>query len=275
MIWFIYSVVFTLGLIVGSFINCIVYRLHLKKSFVRGRSFCPHCKKRILWHDNIPILSYLLLKAKCRYCKKRISPHYPIVEFITGLLFLIVFLAEASSFNFNVLMFSCFNVLMLLRNWLFTAILMIIFIYDLRHYLILDKITLPAILIALFLNLILFLTHHNFEYPILNILGNYLLAALICGGFFFIQFVISKGKWIGGGDIRLGVLMGFMLGWPNILVALVLAYVLGSIMSLVLILVGKKTIKSQIPLGTFLTLGTFVALLWGKQLIDWYLGFTF
>jgi prepilin signal peptidase PulO-like enzyme (type II secretory pathway) len=270
MLWLLYTGVFVLGLIVGSFINCVVYRLHTKKSFVRGRSFCPHCKKQILWYDNIPVLSYLLLKAKCRFCKKSISIYYPIVELTTAILFLIVFIATPVSLT-NLAVF----LILLLRNWAFTFILIVIFLYDLKFYLILDKITLPAILIALLINLALFLTKHDVEYSLLNILGNYLLAALVCGGFFMIQFIISKGKWIGGGDIRLGFLMGLMLGWPNILIALAIAYMLGSLVGILLILLGKKTIKSQIALGTFLSLGTFIALIWGKQLIDWYLGITF
>ena len=276
MLWLFYTTVFVLGLIVGSFINCIVYRLRLKKSFMRGRSFCPHCKQQIKWHDNIPVISYFLLKARCRYCKKLISIHYPLVELITGILFIIIFIATLGPLN-NISQFLSFSVsqfLLLLRNWIFTAILIIIFIYDLRHYLILDKVAIPAMLIALPLNIIIYTLKHG-SFNLFSCFLVFLLAGILAGGFFLIQFVISKGKWIGGGDIRLGFLMGLMLGWPNILVALALAYILGSLVGILLILLGKKTIKSQIPLGTFLTFGTLVALLWGRQLIDWYLGVTF
>jgi len=271
--YFIYLIIFIFGLLIGSFINCLIYRLHLKKTFVHGRSFCPHCQHQLAWYDNLPLISYLLLKAKCRHCKKTISRQYPIVELITGILFLIVFTHQFAQVDFNVLMFSCFHVLMLIRNWLFTAFLIIIFLYDLKYYLILDKVIIPAIVITLIFNIAL-----NIQYQISNIwnyLGGLFLAALIAGGFFLLQFIVSKGKWIGGGDIRLGVLMGLMLGWPNILTALILGYLIGSIIGVGLIIFGKKKLKSQVPLGTFLTVSTFVALLWGLQIIDWYLSIVF
>ena len=274
--WFIYTIVFVLGLIIGSFINCIIYRLHLKQSFLHGRSFCPGCKKQINWYDNIPLLSYILLKAKCRFCRQQISIHYPLVEFISAALFLIVFIVQAAALNFNLLAFSSFDILILLRNWLFTSILILIFIYDLKYYLILDKVILPAILASIFFNLILLIFSPQYSLAALFIgFGWYLLAALVCASFFLIQFLVSRGKWIGGGDIRLGALMGFMLGWPNVLVALFLSYILGSIVGLILILSRQKTFKSQIPLGTFLTIGTFITLLFGQQILAWYLKLTF
>jgi len=253
MIYFLYFVVILLGLIIGSFINCLIYRLKNKKS-LSGRSFCPNCKKQINWYDNIPLLSYFLLRAKCRWCQKPISNQYPVVELITAILFLVVFLA-----TYN-LQLTTYNLLLILRNWTFTAFLIIIFIYDFKYYLIPDKISLPAIAIALIFNIFLY-----------NIFINYLLAALIAAGFFFLQFIVSRGQWIGGGDIRLGLLIGLMLGWPNVLAALIIAYILGSIIGLGLIITKRATMKSQVPLGTFLSVGTLVALLWSEQIINWYL----
>ena len=241
-----------LGLIIGSFINCLIYRLKNKQA-ITGRSFCPQCKKQINWYDNIPLLSYFLLRAKCRWCRKKISLQYPLVELITAMLFLIVFIA-----TYN-LQLTTYNLLLILRNWTFTAFLIIIFIYDFKYYLILDKIIIPAIIIAFIFNL--------FFYNLLNLL----LAALIAGGFFFLQFIVSRGQWIGGGDIRLGILIGLMLGWPNILVALVISYVLGSIIGLGLIITKRATMKSTVPLGAFLSIGTFISLLWVDKIIEWYL----
>jgi len=253
MVLFFSLVIFLFGLIIGSFINCLIYRLKNKKS-LGGRSFCPKCKKQINWYDNIPLLSYFLLRAKCRWCREKISFQYPLVELITAILFLVVFLA-----TYN-LQLTTYNLLLILRNWTFTAFLIIIFLYDLKYYLIPDKISLPAMVVALIFNIFLY-----------NIFINYLLAALIAGGFFFLQFIISKGKWIGGGDIRLGLLIGLMLGWPNVLVALTISYILGSIIGLGLIITKRATMKSQVPLGTFLSVGTLVALLWSEQIINWYL----
>ena len=195
MYYLVYSVIFLFGLIIGSFINCIVYRLHIKKSFLSGRSFCPSCKKKINWYDNIPVLSYFVLKARCRWCHKPISAYYPLVELITAILFLIIYLAAPEPY-------------LLIRNWVFAFLLIIIFIYDLKYYLILDKISIPAVIVALIFNLFL-----------INFL-NLLLAAFVLSAFFLLQFLLSRGRWIGGGDIRLGFLIGIMLGWPQALLAL-------------------------------------------------------
>ncbi|MFH1890921.1 MAG: prepilin peptidase [Candidatus Kuenenbacteria bacterium] len=274
--YFICIFVFFFGLIIGSFINCVIYRLHAKKSFLRGRSFCPKCKHQLVWYDNIPVLSFLLLKGKCRYCQKKISIQYPLVELITGILFIIVFIITIKQFNNLTILDILLNcsiaqLLMLFRNWVFTAILIIIFIYDLKYCLILDKITIPAMVIALVLNI----TVRYMQIGLADKLFYYfiilLFSGVICGGFFLIQFLVSKGKWIGGGDIRLGFLMGLMLGWPYAIAALFISYIIGSVIGLGLILSKRKTIKSQVPFGTFLGVGTFIALLWGDWIVQKYL----
>lgn len=269
MYWLIYTSLFILGSIIGSFINCLIYRLHIKKSFITGRSFCPQCKTHINWYDNIPLISYLILKATCRRCRKPISFQYFLVELITALLFVIVALITLNSNPLSPYLF-----LTLLRNLVFTSFLIVIFLYDLKYYLILDKITLPAIAFVLIFNFLLDFIEHGLSHSLYAFLW-FLLAAFVAGGFFLIQFLVSRGKWIGGGDIRLGVLMGFMLGWPSVLVALFLTYILGSLVGIYLLITHKKTIKSQVPLGTFLSLATLITLLWGSRLLDWYLGFTF
>jgi prepilin signal peptidase PulO-like enzyme (type II secretory pathway) len=268
----IYFFIFCLGLIVGSFLNCVIYRLKVKKSFLAGRSFCPKCKKIISWYDNIPLLSFIFLKGKCRHCQERISWQYPLVELAAGVLFVLVFLATIGQWNNGLICsstFSSVHSLILLRNWIFTAILIVIFIYDLKYYLILDAVVFPAMVVALLLNILINIFNHE---PLLS--SFYLLiSAAIGAGFFLLQFVISKGKWIGGGDIRLGALMGFMLPWPQILTALFFAYIIGSLVGVVLILTKVKGLKSQIPFGTFLSLGTLIALLYGEKIVAWYLNF--
>ena len=143
---------------------------------------------------------------------------------------------------------------------IFSSFLIIIFVYDLKYYLILDEVVIPAAIFAFLVNLSLGLSFWNLA-----------LAGLIGGGFFLIQFLISKGRWIGGGDIRLGVLMGLMLGFPLILVAFFVAYLVGAIVGLVLISLGKKKMSSQIPFGTFLSAATFFTFLYGQEFFDWYL----
>ena len=251
--------IFVFGLCLGSFLNCFIYRLRKKQSIL-GRSYCPDCKTKIAWYDNIPLLSFILLKGKCRHCRKKISWQYPLVELVTAVLFLIIW----QKYKIDVDSFTRYSLLVtryskLIRDWLFVCILIVIFIYDLRWQLILDKITLPAMVIAFGLNIWLGISWQNL-----------LLAGIIGGGFFLTQYLISRGRWIGGGDIRLGVLMGLMLGWPQIIVALMLAYISGAIVGIGLILGKKKQWSSHIPFGTFLSAATIVAMLWGEEILSWY-----
>ncbi len=270
----LYLLVICIGLIVGSFINSLVYRLHAKKSLFIKRSFCPKCKKSIKWYDNIPLVSFILLKGKCRFCKSHISLQYPLVELSTAVLFLLVFIYQLAIVDFNIPALGTLDLLFIFRNWIFTAILMVIFIYDYKHYMILDKVSLPAIAVVFIFNLFIIFYQQSFNFNLSDIWGpvsKLLLAALLAGGFFFLQFIISRGRWIGGGDIRLGILMGLMLGWPNVVVALVFGYIIGSLIGLSLIALKKKSMQSQLPLGTFMAVTTFIALLWGSQIVAWYL----
>ena len=190
--YFFYLITFIFGLIVGSFLNCVIYRLEIGKSALKGRSFCPHCQHQLKWQDLIPIFSFLILRGKCRYCKKPIFWQYPLVELITGILFLLFFIFHFSFFIFII-----------------SSFLIIIFVYDLKHYIIPDKIIYPAIVIAflyqLFNHWSLIINHLNFIYSALG------------ASFFFLLIVLaSRGKGMGIGDIKLGFLMGLILGWPNI-----------------------------------------------------------
>ena len=253
-----------IGLCFGSFLNCLIYRLHEQKTIL-GRSFCPRCKKQIAWYDNIPLLSFILLKGKCRHCKHEISWQYPAVELVTAILFFVIW--QKYQINIDIVDIARYSLpvtryVEIIRDWLFVCILIIVFIYDLRWQLILDKITLPAMVIALGFNLFLGAGWQNL-----------LLAAGIGGGFFLAQYLISRGRWVGGGDIRLGALMGLMLGWPQILTALFLAYVSGAIIGVGLLVARKKQWSSQVPFGTFLSAATVVALLWGEKILEWYFNF--
>ena len=275
MTFLIFFYIFIFGLIIGSFLNALIYRMHENVSMI-GRSFCPGCKTQIAWYDNVPVLSFLMLRGKCRKCHMKISWQYPLVEIITGVLFLLVFIfglkslaLSQSSFQFSIFNFQNFLtildsrfVIQLLRDLFFIAVMIVIFIYDLKWYLILDRVTLPAIILIFVINIFL-----GFNYLDL------LLAGLVGGGFFLAQFIISKGRWIGGGDIRLGLLMGMMFSWPMILLALLLAYLIGSVISIFLVAFGKKKWGSEVPLGIFLTSASIITLFWGNQILDWYLNF--
>ena len=266
MLYFFLTFTFFFGLIIGSFLNCLIWRLH-KNETILGRSYCPKCKKQIAWYDNIPVLSFLILKGKCRRCGKPISWQYPIVELVVGILFVLAFFLnyESSLMNsrsmlgdFSMIHDSLF-IIQVLRDWFIIAVMTIIFIYDLRWYLILDIVTLPACVVVFLLNLVLGVTWQNM-----------LISGIIGSSFFLIQFLISRGKWIGGGDIRLGLLIGIAMGWPLVLVAIFLAYIVGSFISIGLILSKKKEWGSQVPLGIFLSTATIITLFWGQEIVDWY-----
>jgi len=247
----IYFLIFIFGLAIGSFLNVVIFRLGTNESILVGRSHCPKCGAILKWYDLIPALSFLIQKGKCRYCEKKISFQYPIVEIITGFLFILILskFGLDSLITYYLLLISCF--------------LIVIFVYDLKNYLILDKIVFPAIIIVLF-------------YQIL--MGNFLnpfLSALLASGFFLSLVLISKGKWMGMGDVKFAILMGLILGWPNILLALFLSFFSGAIIGIVLILFNKKGFKSQIPFGPFLVGSTILIMLYGEYLNIWYYNLLF
>ncbi len=236
-----------LGLVVGSFLNAVVYRLHADISFLKGRSFCPWCKHDLHTWDLIPVLSYAVLGGKCRYCRKKISWQYPLVEISTALVFGLLWWQYGVTASLLVYM-------------VYAAILIIIFVFDLKYYLILDTVTIPAMVVSFILSAV-----------VLRIdVVSLLLGALIGGGFFLLQFYISRGTWIGGGDIRLGAVMGLMLGFPNIIVALFIAYLLGSFVGIGLIVGGAKKWKSQVPFGTFLSAATVLTFVIGQWVVEYY-----
>lgn len=256
-----YILFFIFGLLFGSFINALVYRLHQGLGFINARSMCPKCKHILAWYELVPIFSFLLQKGKCRHCKQAISWQYPIVEVITGFLFVLVWQCQIATNVWSAP--TIVDGLRLIGLVIFTIFLIIIFLYDFKYYLILDKVTMPAMLLAIMWQLALDFSWQSFI--------SVSVAALLGGGFFLLQYIVSKGKWIGGGDIRLGLLMGLILGWPNIIVALLLSYVIGAVFAVGMLLLKKKQWGSQIPFGTFLSIGTFIAMLYGKELIQWYI----
>lgn len=247
--------VFVFGLLVGSFINAVVYRLHTGESPFRGRSHCARCKRTLEAQDLVPIFSFMFLKGRCRYCKKKISWQYPIVEFVTAVLFALTYWRMAQLYT-DAATVAAHTVVYAV----FIVFLIIIFVYDLKHYLILDVVIVPAAIFAFIANVALG-----------EVWWKMLAAGALIAGFFAVQYFVSGGRWIGGGDIRLGALMGFMLSSPLAFVALFLAYIIGGIVGVGLILAGKKTMGSKVPFGTFLTVSSYIALLYGSTLLTWYL----
>lgn len=226
--------------------------MHENIRVINGRSMCPHCRRQLAWYENIPVFSYLFLCGKCRTCKKPIPRHFIFVEFGTALVF--VFLAWKTLYSPTVVP------AVFLRDIVFSILLIIIFVYDWLYQEILPGVVWVGALAGLCFNVFL-------GYNLLSML----IGLLVAGGFFLLQFIISKGKWIGGGDVRMGAMMGIWLGWPVVLIALFLSYVSGAVAGLLLIAGDKKQLGSLIPFGTYLAMGTFVVLLWGQQIMDWYM----
>jgi leader peptidase (prepilin peptidase)/N-methyltransferase len=257
---FFYSFIFILGLMAGSFLNCVIYRLEKNQGFVAGRSYCPHCRHQLHWKDLIPVLSFFILRGKCRYCHQKISWQYPLAELITGFLFLL-----AATYN---LQFTIFGLVKTCYLFVIIGFLVIIFVYDLKHYVIPDKVIYPAIIVSgmwYFVSGIFFKFYARYEIP------NIIYSALGAAAFFFLIVLVSRGKWMGIGDIKLAFFMGIFLGFPGILIALFLAFLLGGIMGLGLVILRKKTFKSEVPFGPFLTAATLISLFWGEKIVSFYL----
>ncbi|OGZ68367.1 MAG: hypothetical protein A3D44_01720 [Candidatus Staskawiczbacteria bacterium RIFCSPHIGHO2_02_FULL_42_22] len=273
-LYFIGFFVFIFGLCIGSFLNVVIYRLEKGEGFVGGRSYCPHCKHSLMWLDLIPVFSFLFLWGKCRYCGKKISVQYPMVEIATGLIFLLIFnfqfswpVGASPQVLFN--QFSIYQIINILFLWYIASSLIVIFVYDLKFYLILDSVLFPAIIITFLFRLLSSFFIGNWVLGI----GNFILAALIASGFFLLIFLISRGAWMGFGDVKLAILLGLLLGFPNILAGLFLSFFFGAIIGLILMLLQKKGLKSEIPFAPFLIAGTLVSMFFGDRIINWYFNF--
>ncbi len=257
----IYFLIFTLGMIIGSFLNCVIYRLHTEENFVKGRSFCPNCKKDLKAIDLIPLFSFLSLKGKCRYCSNKISSQYPLVEAITGALFALVFYYKMPQ------IFNFWEIAEIGYLFFVMSLMVVIFVYDLKHYIIPDEAVFTAIGITFLWQLLLY-----FNGTIaLNEFGLIILSGLGASSFFLSLFLVSKGNWIGFGDVKLAIFMGFFLGFPNIVVALFSSFMIGAIIGVGLVLSEKKGLKSEVPFAPFLIIGTFLAFFAGEFLATGYI----
>ncbi len=273
--------IFSLGLSIGSFLNVLIYRFPRNESVVATRSYCPDCKKELRWFELIPLLSFIWQGGKCRSCQNRISWQYPVVEFITGTLFVFTFylifslssLAFSRIANAEFLISKLFDLGYL---WFVVSVLIVVFVTDLRYYIIPDKVVFPAIAVALLYNLFRnWDSSFGFRLSDLRSLATDsfwgpLIAGFFVSFFFLSLVVVSHGRWMGMGDVKFAFLMGLLLGFPKIFVALFLAFLFGTIVGILLIAAKKKTMQSQLPFGTFLTLATFLGLFWGDPIFNWY-----
>jgi len=252
----IFGAIFTFifGLLIGSFINCWAWRLYQEESLM-NRSYCPHCRHQIRWYDNIPLLSFALLKGRCRDCKKPISWQYPAVEFLTAILFAAAWL------------FFYANPWFFLKSLIVIVILMLVLIFDARWFLIPVNVLVGGIFLV-FLFGYLASPLGGWGY-----LSAFLFSTIAGTLFFALQYVLTRGRGIGEGDIWLGAFLGAAFGdLGQLFVALILSYFIGALVSIILLISGKKKWSSRLPLGVFLVIGSLVAYFLGKAISLWYLG---
>jgi len=248
--WHIVSIIF--GAFIGSFLNVCISRLPKEESIIWPGSHCPFCKKPIRFYDNIPLLSYVLLTGKCRNCKKPISIQYPLIEGITALSSLFLFMKFGPSLSY-------------LFYFAFVAALIVITVIDLYHQIIPDVISLPGIGVGLIASLIL---------PQITFL-NSLFGVLLGGGSLFLVATcyewLFKREGMGGGDVKLLAMIGAFLGWKAVILTILLSSLIGSITGILIMVVKGKDFKYAIPFGPFLSLGAVISLFYGQNIINWYL----
>jgi prepilin signal peptidase PulO-like enzyme (type II secretory pathway) len=264
-----------LGLAAGSFVNALVWRLHEQSkkdkerktkgknlSILNGRSMCVHCHHVLAWYDLIPILSWAALKGKCRYCGKPISAQYPIVETITALVFVLSYVFWPTSFSAD-------GEWLLLATWLAGATgLVALAVYDLKWMLLPNKIIYPTLIVAATGRAVYIAV---FSDRVWHALFLWAFSVVIASGVFYVLFMVSKGKWIGYGDVRLGLVTGTLLADPELAVAMIfVASLIGTLVVLPALLKGRRTLASRLPYGPFLIAGTAIILLFGESLLNWY-----
>lgn len=241
------SILALLGLGIGSFINAAVLRINATESLM-GRSQCPHCHHTLAWYTLIPVASYVVLRGACLYCRKPIAIHYPLVEAATAILFVVIGLLYLA------------QPLTMVVALITVALCVAIFLSDYLFYTIPDAISLPGIVVV--------------------VIGQWLsgvawwqigLGLAVGAGVFALQYLLSRGRWVGSGDIRFGALIGAAVTWPNIIVALFIAYVSGALVAVPLLMRKRKTMQDALPFGTFLALACIITVLCGDFIVQWYL----
>jgi len=275
-------ILFIFGVIFGSFVNALVWRLHEQSlsnelshgkqnskenasriqelSIIHGRSMCPNCNHQLGPIDLIPIISWVVLRSRCRYCKHPISVSYPLVEFAVGALFVLsfIFWPYNLSSGFERLYFILW--LMLLPG------LTALFLYDIHWYLLPNRLLFVLAPIALIMASIV-LIESDSSFKLITVC----LSILIGGGIFYLLFQLSNGSWIGGGDVKLGWLLGLIVLTPSkSLLVIFIAAILGTIVSIPLLLAAKLPRNKIIPFGPFLISATFIVVLFGDSILHWY-----
>ncbi len=240
----IHIFLFVLGSVIGSFLNVLIDRIPNEEDIIWTPSHCDHCKKRLRWFELIPLVSYVISRGRCRRCKKKLSLQYPVIEFLTGIGFVLLFQ----------LFFVSWPLLIALYAILAAAIA--IFVIDLKHQIIPDSMLMFLLGIALVLG--------YFLPPGSRM--TYLANGVAAGTFFFLLWIMTRSKGIGFGDVKLVSIIGLFLGHPKTVIALYAAFLTGAILSVILIISRRAGMKSRIAFGPFLIIGAGIAALWGDHI---------
>lgn len=241
-------IVFITGLLIGSFLNVCIYRIPLKESIAYPPSHCPHCKTGLKPIDLIPVLSFLFRNGKCRYCNKKISLQYPLVELLSGIVY--------------VFLFAEFGLTMLfLKYAVLCSLLIVISFIDFKYHIIPDEL----IIFGMAAGVLSVALYWDIGYAINGILG-----LLLGGGIFLLIAVVTNGA-MGGGDIKLMGILGFWFGWKLVLLLSILAFIISAAVSLVLLVLKIKRRKDYIPFGPFIAVASFIVLYKGTAILDWYI----
>lgn len=241
----LYIIIFLFGIVIGSFLNVLIYRLPLHENITTERSHCMACGRQLKWYDLVPLFSYICLLGRCRYCKTKLSIQYPLIELLNGTGYVLIFAVKGIS-SASVLYSLCFSVLI------------VISIIDWRTF-----------EIPFGLNVCIFIL--GMVNVILNPdnIPDYLIGFISVSGFLLLLYLITKGRGIGGGDIKLMAAAGFLIGWRLILLSLGLGCVIGSVIHLLLMkFYGKERV---LAFGPYLSVGIVISMVAGNQMINWYL----
>ena len=242
----VYILIFVFGIVIGSFVNVLIYRLPLHQNIAIEHSHCMNCNNRLRWYDLVPLFSWLFLRGKCRYCKSKISIQYPLVEAINGFGYVLIFLL--CGWNLSSILYSlCFSMLVAIS------------VIDWRTYEIPAGLNVAILVLGIAQCI---LDCKNWKL--------YLIGMVCVSGFLFLLFLLTKGRGIGGGDIKLMFAAGLLLGWQKIILALMIGCIVGSIIHLILMKVSDK--GRMLAFGPYLSAGIYISMLFGETLITWYLG---
>ncbi len=255
---------FLLGIAIGSFLNVLVLRVNTGEN-MRGRSRCFSCLKKLGWHDLVPILSYITIRGRCRYCKSKVSLQYPLVELVTGAIFVII---GVMMFGYDMPVISYSQFAIYLLTVAFFSMLVAISAYDARHKIIPDQFSIALFAIAaLFEMLVLYQVSGNIR-------GEFIpsaLAALGAFGFFGGLWLVSGGRWMGFGDAKIAISIGLFLGYPAILYGLLFAFWSGALFGIFMLVWGAYSRKAEIPFAPFLAFGCFLAYIFMYFASDFFL----